>query len=117
MILQAIKFAILGDELEIEKSDAVVRVIPCEILLFLWWLINFAIINALGSHLSAGMIIMEVLYTLVTLWFFVIIILKALEKSSFIIVCNPLVIIIGFVIFILLLLIAPMVLIFIGIKH
>ena len=117
MILQAIKIAILGEEYDLERCEAIGGVVLCEILLLLWWLINFVIINVLGPHLSIAMIIMEVLYTLVTLWFFVIIILKALEKSELAILCNPLVIIIGFVILILLLLIAPMVLIFIGIKH
>ena len=116
-MLQAIKIAIPAEEYDQEKCKTVCLVILFESSLFLWWLINFVIIDVLGPHLSAGMIIMEVFYALVTLWFFVIIILKALEKSDFVILCNPLVIIIGLVIFILLLLIAPMVLIFIGIKH
>ena len=117
MILQAIKFAIQGESYNLGNFDAVIRVILCEILLFLWWLINFVIINVLGPHLSIAMIIMEVLYTLVTLWFFVIIVMKASGVSSFTIVCNPLVIIIGFVILILLLLISPILLILIGMKH
>ena len=79
MMLQAIKFAILGESNELEKCDAVIRVILCESLLFLWWLANFTIINTLGPHLSIAMIIMEVLYYLITLWFFIIIKMKASE--------------------------------------
>ena len=117
MILQAIKIAILGEEYDLERCEAIGGVVLCEILLLLWWLINFVIINALGSHLSIAMIIMEVLYTLVTLWFFIIIVMKASDVSSFTIVCNPLVIIICLVILILLLLISPILLILIGMKH
>ena len=117
MILQAIKIAILGRDFYQQNHKILFGVVSCVSLLFLWWLINFVIINALGPHLSAAMILMEVLYVLVTLWFFAIITLKAFEKSSYLIVCNPLVIIIGLVTLILLLLIAPIVLISVGIIY
>ena len=106
MMLQAIKFAILAEEYDQAEYENACGVLSCESLLFLWWLVNFTIINTLGPHLSVGMIIMEVVYALVTLWFFAIITMKGFEKSSCSIICNPLVIIIGPVTLILLSVIA-----------
>ena len=88
-----------------------------ESLLFLWWLVNFTIINTLGPHLSIAMIIMEVVYALITLWFFAIITMKALKKSSSSIICNPLILIIGFVPLILFLVIGSIALILVAIMH
>ena len=94
MMLQAIKFAFLEESYGSANFYTIIGMILCQILLILWWLINFVIINALGPHLSIAMIILEVLNTLATLWFFVIIVMKASDVSSFTMVCNPLVIII-----------------------
>ena len=91
--------------------------VSCESLLFLWWLVNFTIINTLGPHLSIAMIIMEVVYALITLWFFAIITMKALKKSSCSIICNPFILIIGFVPLILFLVIGSIALILVGIMH
>ena len=107
MILQAIKFAILAEEYDQENS-ILSKVVSCVSLLFLWWFINFALIIALNTDMSTTMILIETLYALITLWFFVIITLKAFKKSSYTILCNPLIIIIGLVSLILVALISAM---------
>ena len=71
-MLQAIQFGILQAD-EDEKLSFLRNTILFEGLLFIWWLINFAVINALGPDLSGGMIFMGALYALITLWFFAII--------------------------------------------
>ena len=88
LILRAIKSTYIKDK---EVCDFLSLY---ESSLILWWFINFLIINAFGPHLSTGVIIMEVVYALITLWFFVFIPIKTWADSSYVIVSNPLVFII-----------------------
>ena len=127
LMLHAIKIAMGGVNFlnYDDDSDILWEVMSWEGLLIMWSQINnFVFMILLWSNLSIAMKIMEVLNVLVNLWFFAIIPLKADGRSSYTIICNPLVItlvitlaiIIGFVVLILLPLILPMMPIFICIK-
>ena len=69
LILQDIKIASVNEDSRYDH-EIIRDILLCESLLFLWWFINFAFINVHRPYLSAGMIIMEVVYVLITLWFF-----------------------------------------------
>ena len=109
MMLQAIQFGILDTD-DDEKPEFLRNAILFQGLLFVWWLINFSIINALGPDLSGGMIFMEVLYALVTLWFFAVISLKSIDLKKYLMLLNPLVSLIGPVV-------VSFILMFVGFKY
>ena len=90
MILQAIVCS-LRQVNDNEKIKALVDTILLQGLLFTWWLVNFVIINTLGPKLSLILMIVELLYALITLWFFAIISLKVIGYKKFMMFLNPLI--------------------------
>ena len=94
MMLNAIKYGLLEVD-EDQKPNTLRNTIVMQGLLFIWWIINYSIINALGPDLSGGMIFMQVLYALITLWFFATISLKAIDIKKFLLIVNPLVLLFG----------------------
>ena len=61
--------------------------------LIVWWIINYSIINTLGPNFSLGMIVVQILYALLMIWFFATITLKTIDFSKYSMIFNPLVLI------------------------
>ena len=77
--------------------------------LILWSVVNYSIINAFGPSLSLAMVIVQIFYPLIMVWFFTTITLKTIEASQYWMIYHPFVMVFEAILAIILLLIFPFV--------
>ena len=66
--------------------------------LMLWWVINNTAIYTSNLTSYPAIILMETLYGLIMMWFFIVILLKSIQIKKFSMILNPLVLISSFLI-------------------